>query len=141
MTDRFVVDSSVALKWFLKEQDADRADNLLAAEKSLLAPDFILAEVANGLRRHQRTGIISATNVQEAIAGLPSVFTELLPTEALIAVALQASQEIDHSVYDCLFLAMSRLRDAALITADVVFADKLSKTSDAKRVVLLADWK
>ena len=141
MTGQLVVDSSVALKWFLREHDTDKADQVLAAGGDLLAPDFLLAEVANGLRRRQRAGTISAVDVQHAISGLASVFTELLPVESLIVSALRNSQVLNHSIYDCVFLAASQLRNAPLVTADSAFAAKLAGTPDAQNVILLADWK
>lgn len=141
MTRPLIVDSSVALKWFLKEIDADKADDILRAERDLFAPDFLLAEVANGLRRQQRNAVISAESVNEAVAGLAGVFTELLPTGVLILDALLISQQLDHSIYDCLFLAASRMRDAQFVTADTAFVSKVSGTQDASRVIALADWK
>jgi predicted nucleic acid-binding protein len=141
MTAAVVVDSSVALKWFLREPDADKADAIVAAGTEMLAPDFLLLEVANGLRRQQRAGIIDATTVIDAVSGLAGIFTELLVTETLIVEALQISQGLDHSIYDCLFLAAGRRRGVPLITADATFAAKLEATPYASNVVLLGDWK
>ena len=58
-----VVDSSVALKWFLKEHDADQAELVLSAGGELLAPDLVLAEVANGLRRQERANRLPTAKV------------------------------------------------------------------------------
>ncbi len=69
------------------------------------------------------------------------MFSELLTTETLVVEALRLSQDLNHSVYDCLFLAAGRLRGAPLVTADVAFAAKLSGTPYASSGVLLSDWK
>lgn len=140
MTTRVVVDSSVALKWFLHEPDSDKAVLVLKPGAVLLAPDLLLAEVANGLRRQQRNNVISRDAVQKAIAGLASVFAELVPAEKLIVRALQNSQSLDHSIYDCLFLTVSQMHNVPLVTADAAFAAKLAKTPDARNVILLSDW-
>jgi predicted nucleic acid-binding protein len=141
MTDRLVIDTSVALKWFLEEPDSGAADALLTGELELLAPDFLLLEVANGLRRQQRGGAISQADVAHAIADLPRAFADLLPARSLVEPALKLSQQFDHSVYDCLFLAMAQMRGAPLITADAAFVAKVAGTAYAQNVVLLADWK
>jgi predicted nucleic acid-binding protein len=136
-----VVDSSVAIKWFLNEPDSQESRALLVDGGALLAPDFLLVEVANGLRRQERRGTISALNVHDAVGELADVFAELSPAASLIQPALQLSQQLDHSVYDCLFLAMRNLRGVALVTADAAFVAKLAVTPYAASVVLLSDWK
>ncbi len=141
MTDRFVVDTSVALKWFLAEADSAAAERLLVGDLELLAPDFLLLEVAKGLRRRQHSGVISEADVTRAIADLPRTFADLLPARPVIEPALKFSQVIDHSVYDCIFLAVSLMRGAPLITADAAFVAKLAGTHYAQNVMLLADWK
>jgi len=49
----YVIDASVALKWFLTEEDSQGADVLfegfLRGRTELLAPDVLLLEVANAL--------------------------------------------------------------------------------------------
>ena len=42
-----VIDASVALKWFVEEQGTEQAAALLAGQDLLIAPDLIVAEVAN----------------------------------------------------------------------------------------------
>ena len=51
---RFVVDASVAIKWFVPEIHAEAARRLLREGITLLAPDLIWAEVANALWRMRR---------------------------------------------------------------------------------------
>lgn len=43
----FVVDASVALKWFVSEQGVSQAAALLAGLDALIVPDLIVAEVVN----------------------------------------------------------------------------------------------
>ena len=51
-----VIDASVALKWFVEEQGTDQAAALLAGNDLLIAPDLIVAEVANAGWKAVRTG-------------------------------------------------------------------------------------
>lgn len=43
----FVVDASVAVKWFIEDNDSARARQLLAGDEALIAPDLVIAEVCN----------------------------------------------------------------------------------------------
>ena len=44
---RYVIDASVAIKWYLPEPDDDKARLLLVGGHDLLAPDLMLIEVSN----------------------------------------------------------------------------------------------
>jgi predicted nucleic acid-binding protein len=59
---KYVLDSSVALKWVLPEADSAKAIRLRDECKSgiheLFAPDIFLAEIANGLASAERQGSI-----------------------------------------------------------------------------------
>jgi hypothetical protein len=52
---RYVVDCSVAVKWFVREELSDRADSTLdqfmSDEVSLVAPESIVAELGHALRK------------------------------------------------------------------------------------------
>ncbi len=125
MTDRWIVDASVAVKWFLQEPGSIAARAVLTREGSLVAPDRLLLEVANVLRRKERRGELTAEHVDRATARLSSFFHEILPTDPLLASAVGLSRRLDHPVYDCVFLAAAMEPATRLITADGHFHRKL----------------
>lgn len=51
-----VVDASVALKWYVDEEDSERALALLNSGERLIAPDLIVAELCTGAWRLIRRG-------------------------------------------------------------------------------------
>ena len=57
---RYGLDSSVALKWFVREVDSDKALRLRDAYRAgiheLLSPDVFPFEIAHALTRAQRQG-------------------------------------------------------------------------------------
>jgi predicted nucleic acid-binding protein len=61
---KYVVDSSVGLKWVLPESDSAKAirlrDEYLNGLHEFIAPDVFLPEVANGLASAERSGRIKA---------------------------------------------------------------------------------
>jgi hypothetical protein len=136
-----VVDSSTAIKWFTIEPGSSKALRLLEQGYRLGAPDLVIAETANALRRKERMNALAATAVVEAVSGMARLFDELVPSKALVADAIAMSQSLDHSVYDCLYVAACRNLGAPLITSDGRFVRKLARTPYAKHVIRLDDWK
>jgi predicted nucleic acid-binding protein len=125
VTDRWVIDASVAVKWFLQEPGSVAARAVLSRPGRLVAPDRLLLEVANVLRRKERRGELTAAHVDRAAGTLASFFHEILLTEPLLASAIDLSRRLDHPVYDCVFLAAAMLPGSGLITADDRFYRKL----------------
>lgn len=116
-----VVDASVAIKFVTEEQGSDAAATLLAAPDILIAPDWVLAESANGLARKVVTGALPQAAAEAALAALPVFFSKLHPTEELLAPSLDLSIELGHAFYDCLYLALALREGAILVTADAKF--------------------
>ncbi len=135
-----VVDASIAAKWFVLEPDSERARDVLAADMLLAAPDLLVAEVANVLWKRERAGHIAAEQVDAALAELPLVFGELAPASALSTRAMRIARTLDHPVYDCLYLALSEVADATLVTDDARLARRVAGTPWEARVVTLAKW-
>lgn len=113
-----VVDASVALKLFVSEPDSAAAEALYVSGEFFLAPDLVLAEVANGLWKLARRSELSEAQFLEAIIKLPLVYGELVPLDMLLEAAANIARDIDHPVYDCFYLALAEARAVPLVTAD-----------------------
>jgi predicted nucleic acid-binding protein len=124
---RYVLDSSVALKWFLGEPDSDRAlrlrDAARAAAHELLAPDFFPAEVTHALTRAERQGQITPAEGASFVSDLLAELPDLHPSLPLVPRAYVLSSLYRHGVYDCLYVALAEREGCELVTAD----DKLVK--------------
>lgn len=134
-----VVDASVALKWFLAEQDAARA-RLIALRDDLIAPELIVAEVANALWKASRRNQIDAADADAALATLIRTFQRTAPVADRASDALQIAGALDHPVYDCFYLALARREGAILVTADRRLLARLAGTPWANTVQDLATW-
>lgn len=130
MTDRWVIDASVAVKWFLQEAGSVAARAVLMREGRLVAPDRLLLEVTNVLRRKERRGELTVEHVDRATGRLSSFFHEILPTKPLLASAIDLSRRLDHPVYECVFLAAAMVPATRLVTADDHFHRKIGAWSD-----------
>ena len=85
---KFVVDASVAVKWFADEPLFDKAREL--QQHSLAAPDLIFAEVANVMWKLWRKGVLTDSHYAargEALKDAPLVVT---PVRDLLASAMAA---------------------------------------------------
>jgi predicted nucleic acid-binding protein len=114
----YVVDASVAVKWIAPERMRDHATALLEDLGLLEAPDLILAEVANAVSVKRRRGEMTR---EEADAGLEAVqnFIRVFhPSRRLSSRALEIAFDLDHPVYDCVYLACAEAEGGTLVTAD-----------------------
>jgi predicted nucleic acid-binding protein len=136
-----VVDASVALKWFLADEpDADRALAVLRGGGVLVAPDIILAEVCNAAWRSARLGRIARNQVKEIANALPRFFDRIAGSATLIARAVEIADQLDHPVYDSLYLSLAEMEQANVITADLHLIGKIRGTPWKNRAVPLAGY-
>lgn len=115
---RYVVDASVAVKWFLPEIHTDAAVKWMARDAAFLAPDLIYAEFGNVLWKRARSGELKRSEARAIARAFRLVPVEVHPCEALMEPALEIACELGRSLYDSLYLAVAILRDCPLVTAD-----------------------
>ena len=80
----FVVDASVAIKWFLPEIHSDAALRLLAQHHTLQASDLILSEFGSVLWKRVRKNEISKNEANAALDGLLTLHLQVQPSQLLI---------------------------------------------------------
>jgi predicted nucleic acid-binding protein len=122
---RFVVDASVAVKWFLPEIHHTHARRLLTGGHTLLVPDLLFPEVGNILWKRVRATDITATEadtILQTLGGLPLVVS---PSWPLVTVALTIACQAGRTVYDCLYLALAIQEKTVMVTADEKFYNSL----------------
>ncbi|AHY48060.1 putative nucleic acid-binding protein contains PIN domain (plasmid) [Rubrobacter radiotolerans] len=115
-----VLDTSVAVKWFVPEEGSERATSLrrahLEGEIQLYVPDLLLMELANALRY---TSLLSEERILDGLATFSALDISIVPfsIEALRA-SIALSLEQDLAVYDAYFLAVAQELGLPFITAD-----------------------
>jgi predicted nucleic acid-binding protein len=135
-----VVDASVALCWFARETETAAANRLIRSQTDLIAPTLMFAELANGLWKKARRGEIAADIATAAMGEIRRFIPRFVELADLAGPALALANEIDHSVYDCIYLALALRRAAPFVTLDRAFARSVAKTRFVRDVVHLADW-
>lgn len=121
---RVVVDASVAVKWFVAEDERQvgAARRLLLAGAELLAPGLLLSEVANVMWKKLRLGQVTREQGDAALACVRGFFAHVEPDEELIEPAWRLAAERGHPVYDCVYVALAERMDARLATFDARLA-------------------
>jgi predicted nucleic acid-binding protein len=136
--DAAVVDASVAVKWVVEETGSDLARSLSGA--SLEAPDLLLVECANILWKKVRIGDLTRQDANGCLGVLQHVPVNFTAGRELLGSAMDLSFELQHPIYDCLYLALAIRREIPLVTAD----ERLTRAARKQRkfigrVVLLGE--
>ena len=132
-----VVDTSVAVKWVVAEERRAEAREVLATGLTLEAPDLIVLEAASALRKKFRSKQIGSEQMNAGLEVIRQSVT-LQTTRSFFDDAITLSAELDHSIYDCCFLACARHNSSLLITNDAVFVGKCRAKSHGDHVLELA---
>src|SRR5260370_19217779 len=126
---KYVLDSSVAVKWVLPEADSDQAlrlrNEFSQGERKLLAADVFSVEVAHVLTRAERQGRIAVGEAEILWADVMTTPPTLARSSALLARAIEISSQMRLGVYDCLYVALAERRKCKLLTADNKLVKKL----------------
>jgi predicted nucleic acid-binding protein len=129
-----IIDASVAFKWLVEESDSALAIAWIERVE-LTAPTLIHAEVANALRKRVARGeIVGGSDMTQQLERLAQLIDTIEDTP-FVARALEIAIELDHPVYDCVYLALAEAKEAELLTADRKLVGKVRGTLYAPRVV------
>ena len=127
MSLALIVDASVAAKWFVRENLHDQALDLLEHRDRLAAPDLIVSEIANIAWKKCVRGEISSAQARTMTAAIGHYIPTLHPASKFAERALEIALELNHPVYDCLYLACAE-SSGTLITADKKFHETVKGT-------------
>ena len=124
----YVVDASVAVKWFVKEPLVHEAFAILSPDIVRVAPALLFAEASNALWARHRRGDLTRSELADAIQTLrgapvsvPVAMSRLAPAAASLAA------ELEHPVYDCFYLALALREQFPVLTADTRFHDRVRR--------------
>ncbi len=124
----YVVDASVALKWYVQRGEADvkKAFQLLESygrgQCVLRAPDLLLWEVANALAIGHR---LKPQEVAEALVHLRGLDLDLNAVQwSTLQNAVEIASASEATIYDAYYLALALECGGVLVTADEKFLRK-----------------
>ena len=136
---RYVVDASVAIKWFIPEVHSEAALRAQRSRYRLHVPALMTLELGNVLAKKIRRGEIARAEGDVILKELKHLPLQRHADERLFPAAYQLALDTQRSVYDCLYLALAEAIDGVMITADHKFYSSLSGGSYGRRVLWVED--
>jgi predicted nucleic acid-binding protein len=129
----FVVDASVAVKWFLpaasetlREEALALLSRYLKEDVRLLVPDLFWVECASVAWKAVRTNRLPKPAAEAAVSALIQYNFPTFTTPTLLRDAFQIAADHGRSVYDSLYVALAMQTNSQLITADERLANSLA---------------
>jgi predicted nucleic acid-binding protein len=132
-----VVDASVALQWIVPEANGQSEAESVLAARDLHAPDLLLIEVANALRKKVALGEVKEDQAFAGLRRIGEVLNVAPVTADLSLRALELAVEIGHPVYDCVYLALAESLDATIATRDIELTKRFARAGYAHRLEAL----
>jgi predicted nucleic acid-binding protein len=140
-----VIDTSVLIKFYVPEILSDRAERLLAKvgnkDIDLLAPDLIYPEAGNTLWKKQRLKELTCSEVEEITDAILSLPLEIEASKSMFSLAVDIATAYGITVYDALYISLTKVYETTLITADRKLVDVLAKTDLKDSVLWLGSYK
>jgi len=128
-----IIDASVAFKLVVDEPGSEAAIDWIGRAE-LIAPTLVHAEVGNGLwKRVMKREIADDGEITARLADLAR-YIRTIDETPLMPVALRLAIDLNHPIYDCVYLAMAESMDDQLLTADRRFLLAIASTPHAARV-------
>jgi predicted nucleic acid-binding protein len=135
----FVVDASVAAKWFLPAEGETLTDEALqllrrytAGSIRLIVPDIFWAELANIMWKAVSRGRLTKGAADTALAAMKERNLPTVSSFELLEKAFAIAHAFDRSAYDSLYVALAINSQAQLLTADERLAHALAATLPVK---------
>ncbi len=135
---RYVLDASVAAKWFTRHEEADRqkAISLRALHQSggctLVIPEFSLLEILNAVRFSPRAEEADAIR---ALGFLEQLRLAIVPLDwDLLRKATAIAWGYQVALYDAAYVALAERQGFPLLTADEVMVRKMKGHSIVVRL-------
>jgi predicted nucleic acid-binding protein len=129
----YVLDASVAAKWFLPqagetlvEESLEILDDYAKGRTTLLVPDLFWPELGNILWKAVRAGRMSRESAEAAVLAITS---QKLPTSSslpLLSDAFGIAVSFQRTVYDSIYTALAIASGRPLLTADERLANALA---------------
>jgi predicted nucleic acid-binding protein len=135
-----IIDANIAVKLVIDEPGRSEAMHRLRSEPVLVAPDWIRAELAHVFWKKSRSGHFEALIAARNLDSIGDFLDHYIPAAELMPMALGLAFEIDHWVYDCIYLACALQAGSKLLTADRKFWSA-AKRGGYEDVVELLTWK
>ena len=135
----YVVDASVAIKWFIPEIHSEVALQARRSHDRLHVPAFMTLELGNVIAKKIRRGELTRENGKTILRELRHLPLQRHADDRLFPAAYELALDTQQSLYDCLYLALAEAVDGRMITADRKFYNALTGGPYGQRLAWVED--
>ncbi len=130
----YVLDSSVVIKWFSKEEYTDIAlelrDKFVNGDIEIVVPDLQIYEIANALRYNK---YIQKSEVDNAVKSLVEIGIKVIsPKREVMKIAIDIAYDYNLTIYDSYFIALAKELGFIFVTADEQLYKKIKSLNFVK---------
>lgn len=124
----FVIDTSVVVKWFSKDEvDSEIAlhlrQEMFDGRCTVTAPDLLIYELANALKYNPN---LTSKDVKDAMGSIYDMGIDIKGVDAIIVTrAIEISFKFNVTIYDAYFMALSQIEKKPFLTADYKFTNRI----------------
>ena len=136
---RYVVDASIAVKWYVPEVHSAKAERLLDPANDLHAPDLIVPEVGNIIWKKIGRGELTEKEGGMIVAAFLGVSVVKHPMTPLLKPAFEGASRTARTVYDWTYFALALSLGCRMVTADEKFFKALRGGSLGTNLLWVAD--
>ena len=126
---KYVLDSSVAVKWVLKEIGTPKAlalrEDVRAMTYEVIVPDVFPSEIAHALTKAERKKVIPVGAAFAHVYDILLNVQTLVPYLPLLPRAIGISSQTRVAITDCIFVALAEREECDLVTADEKLVNNL----------------
>lgn len=134
----WVADASLLGAAFFEETETAPARSFLAREARLIAPTFLLLEIASIAAKKVCKDQTSAEVGARAVSETPRLVTLIDLSAPLALEAFRLAQAHRYSVYDAAYLALAMERQIPLVTLDAKLVARAQANGHALHMRLLS---
>jgi predicted nucleic acid-binding protein len=124
----YVIDASVAVKWFIWEEGTEEAQELLDQLITFYVPDLFLMEIDSILTKKVRRNELATSDAFQKRKIFRELPYKLIAYKQLDEFAFRLATEFPITMYDAAYLATAVDYDATLHTADKRLVNGMSNT-------------
>ncbi len=136
-----VVDANIAIKWAFQENHSKEARSLLDFSPLILAPDFIMTEISNIIWKKVLQKALPDYEAQPIYLQIQKIISSFIESRSLLSNVIDLSIELNHPIYDCIYLATAQKYNVKVLTADRRFYDVIHNSKHSDCVEWIEDVK
>ncbi len=136
----YVVDASVAIKWYVPEILEREASNFLREKHDLHVPELILPEFSSIMWKKVKRGQIVEEDAKRMVTAISIRKWRVHSHSQIIVSAYKGSIMTGQTVYDWMYLALAISLSCQFVTADGKFYKALENTPFKSNLKWIGDF-